>query len=114
MIDTVVETRQAPVAPSAPARRMAHATGRAGRYLTFTLGGEVYALDILEVTEIIEFRDLTVVPMMPSFIRGVINLRGRVLPVVDMAARFGQQRRLGRPPHEHHRRRNRQVGPKIR
>jgi purine-binding chemotaxis protein CheW len=65
------------------------AVGEGGRYLTFTLHGEVYALDILEVTEIIEFRALTVVPMMPPFVRGVINLRGRVLPVVDLAARFG-------------------------
>jgi purine-binding chemotaxis protein CheW len=62
----------------------------AARYLTFTLQGEVYALDIQEITEIIEFRSLTVVPMMPAFIRGVLNLRGRVLPVVDLAARFGQ------------------------
>jgi purine-binding chemotaxis protein CheW len=76
---------------------MARATGggdarasEAARYLTFTLQGEVYALDILEITEIIEFRSLTVVPMMPDFIRGVINLRGRVLPVIDLAARFGQ------------------------
>ena len=60
------------------------------RYLTFALGGEVYALGILDVTEIMQFRTLTVVPMMPSFIRGVINLRGRVVPVVDMAARFGR------------------------
>jgi purine-binding chemotaxis protein CheW len=59
------------------------------RYLTFVLSGEVYALPILDITEIMEFRSLTVVPMMPSFIRGVINLRGRVVPVVDMAARFG-------------------------
>lgn len=59
------------------------------RYLTFVLGGEVYALPILDITEIMEFRQLTVVPMMPAFIRGVINLRGRVVPVVDMAARFG-------------------------
>lgn len=62
----------------------------AARYLTFTLQGELYALDIQEITEIIEFRSLTVVPMMPSFIRGVLNLRGRVLPVIDLAARFGQ------------------------
>jgi len=62
----------------------------AARYLTFTLQGEVYALDIREITEIIEFRSLTVVPMMPAFIRGVLNLRGRVLPVVDLAARFGR------------------------
>jgi purine-binding chemotaxis protein CheW len=61
------------------------------RYLTFTLRDATYAVDIHEVTEIIEFRSLTVVPMMPSFIRGVINLRGRVLPVVDLAARFGQE-----------------------
>jgi purine-binding chemotaxis protein CheW len=60
------------------------------RYLTFVLGGEIYALPILDITEIMEFRSLTVVPMMPSFIRGVINLRGRVVPVVDMAARFGR------------------------
>jgi purine-binding chemotaxis protein CheW len=62
----------------------------AARYLTFTLQGELYALDIHEITEIIEYRSLTVVPMMPEFIRGVLNLRGRVLPVVDLAARFGQ------------------------
>ena len=60
------------------------------RYLTFTLAGDMYALDILDITEIIEFRKLTVVPMMPPFIRGVINLRGRVLPVIDLASRFGQ------------------------
>jgi purine-binding chemotaxis protein CheW len=58
------------------------------RYLTFALGGEVFALPILDITEIMEFRSLTVVPMMPTFIRGVINLRGRVVPVVDLAARF--------------------------
>ena len=62
------------------------------RYLTFVLGGEVYALPILDITEIIEHRNLTVVPMMPSFLRGVINLRGRVVPVVDMAARFSRGR----------------------
>lgn len=65
-------------------------TDTAARYLTFTLQGELYALDIQEITEIIEFRSLTVVPMMPPFIRGVLNLRGRVLPVIDLAARFGQ------------------------
>ncbi len=58
------------------------------RYLTFTLNGEAYALDIFHVTEILEHRHLTVVPMMPDFIRGVINLRGRAVPVVDLAIRF--------------------------
>jgi purine-binding chemotaxis protein CheW len=65
-------------------------SGGAERYLTFALAGEVYALPILDITEIMEFRSLTVVPMMPDFLRGVINLRGRVVPVVDMAARFGR------------------------
>jgi purine-binding chemotaxis protein CheW len=59
------------------------------RYLTFTLNGEAYALDIFHVTEILEHRHLTVVPMMPDFIRGVINLRGRAVPVIDLAVRFG-------------------------
>ena len=60
------------------------------RYLTFRLGGELFALGILDITEIIEYRPLTEVPMMPAFIRGVLNLRGRVVPVVDLAARFGR------------------------
>jgi purine-binding chemotaxis protein CheW len=60
------------------------------RYLTFRLGSEVFALGILDITEIIEHRPLTEVPMMPPFIRGVLNLRGRVVPVVDLAARFGR------------------------
>lgn len=60
------------------------------QYLTFMLGGEVFALGILNIKEIIEFGHLTEVPMMPPFIRGVINLRGRVVPVVDLAARFGR------------------------
>lgn len=65
-------------------------TAGSDRYLTFALGGEMFALPILDVTEIMEYRNLTVVPMMPDFIRGVINLRGRVVPIVDMAARFGR------------------------
>jgi len=59
------------------------------QFLTFTLGDEVYAIDILSIREIIDYGNLTMVPMMPAFIRGVINLRGSVVPVVDLAARFG-------------------------
>lgn len=59
------------------------------QYLTFLLGGEMYAVRILNVKEIIEYGSLTEIPMMPAFIRGVINLRGAVVPVVDLAARFG-------------------------
>jgi len=60
------------------------------QYLTFMLGGEVYAIGILSIKEIIEYGGLTPVPMMPGAIRGVINLRGAVVPVLDLAARFGK------------------------
>lgn len=59
------------------------------QYLTFMLGGEVFAIGILHIKEIIEYGQLTTVPMMPAFIRGVINLRGAVVPVVDLSSRFG-------------------------
>lgn len=61
-----------------------------GQYLTFMLGGETYALGILNIREIIQYGELTEVPMMPKFIRGVINLRGRVVPVIDLSARFNR------------------------
>jgi len=60
------------------------------QYLTFMLGGEVFAIGILAIKEIIEYQGVTVVPMMPAAIRGVINLRGAVVPVMDLSARFGQ------------------------
>lgn len=59
------------------------------QYLTFSLSGEMFAVAILNVKEIIEFGSLTEIPMMPPFIRGVINLRGSVVPVIDLSARFG-------------------------
>jgi purine-binding chemotaxis protein CheW len=59
------------------------------QYLSFVLCGEEYAVNILRVKEIIEYDALTRVPSMPPAVRGVINLRGRVVPVVDLAARFG-------------------------
>lgn len=66
------------------------AASSSAQYLTFSLGGEMFAVGILNVKEIIEYGHLTEVPMMPVFIRGVINLRGAVVPVVDLAARFGR------------------------
>ncbi|MFO0731212.1 MAG: chemotaxis protein CheW [Nitrospiraceae bacterium] len=60
------------------------------QYLTFLLAKETFAIGILRVKEIIEFGALTAVPMMPACVRGVINLRGRVVPVVDLAVRFGR------------------------
>ncbi len=59
------------------------------QYLTFTLGGEMFAVETLSVKEIIEYNQITAVPMMPASIRGVINLRGAVVPVIDLKARFG-------------------------
>ncbi len=59
------------------------------QYLTFSLVGEMFGVGILNVKEIIEYGNLTEIPMMPAFIRGVINLRGAVVPVIDLSARFG-------------------------
>ncbi|MCK9389638.1 MAG: chemotaxis protein CheW [Sulfuritalea sp.] len=61
----------------------------AQQYLTFMLGGEIFAVGILHIKEIIEYGEMTAVPTMPSFIRGVINLRGAVVPVIDLSSRFG-------------------------
>lgn len=62
-----------------------------GKYLTFKLGDEEYGLEILKVREIIKLMDITVVPRTPPFVRGVINLRGKVIPVVDLRKKFGMQ-----------------------
>lgn len=62
------------------------------QYLTFSAKGEMFAIGILNVKEIIEFGAITEIPMMPDFIRGVINLRGAVVPVIDLSARFGGER----------------------
>lgn len=67
----------------------APATARAGKFLTFRLAGEEYGLEILRVTTIIGLMEITAVPQTPAYVRGVINLRGKVIPVVDMRARFG-------------------------
>jgi purine-binding chemotaxis protein CheW len=60
----------------------------ANQYLTFMLDDEVYALDIRQVREVLDFTDITKVPRMPDFMRGVINLRGGVVPVVDLRLKF--------------------------
>ena len=60
------------------------------QFLTFALGGEMFAIEIANIKEIIEYGSLTTVPMMPEFVRGVINLRGRVVPVIDLSVRFGR------------------------
>lgn len=60
------------------------------QYLTFNLGDEVFAMDIRSVREIIQYAAITIVPLMPEFVRGVINLRGAVVPVIDLQSRFGR------------------------
>jgi len=60
------------------------------QYLAFTLGGETFAMDIRFIREVIQYGGITEVPLMPPFIRGVINLRGSVVPVIDLFVRFGR------------------------
>jgi len=62
-----------------------------GKYLTFALASEEYGLEILKVREIIGYIDVTAVPQTPHYIKGVINLRGQVIPVVDLRAKFGME-----------------------
>lgn len=63
---------------------------RMAQYLTFWLGEEVFGMDIRTVREIIQCGPMTSLPLMPAFVRGVINLRGAVVPVIDLQARFGR------------------------
>src|ERR1700759_4745255 len=65
---------------------------KGGKYLTFALGKEEYGLEILKVREIIGYMDITAVPRTPSYVRGVINLRGQVISVVDLRAKFDMDR----------------------
>src|SRR5512140_2583831 len=78
-------TQQAITARGGPS-----AAAQVAQYLTFTLGNEVFAIGILAIKEIIEYSSLTTVPMMPPYVRGVINLRGAVVPVLDLSVRFGK------------------------
>jgi purine-binding chemotaxis protein CheW len=66
---------------------------QADKYLLFNIGDEVYGIAIAHVTEIIEMQKVTEVPDMPIFVKGVINLRGRVNPVIDLRLRFGMPER---------------------
>ena len=62
---------------------------REGKYLTFTLAEEEYGIGILKIKEIIGMMPITTVPQTPEFVKGVINLRGKVIPVIDLRLRFG-------------------------
>ena len=67
------------------------AAAQAGKYLTFSLAQEEYGLEILKVREINGYMDITAVPQTPHHVKGVINLRGQVIPVVDLRAKFGME-----------------------
>lgn len=86
-------TAMTSAAPAASATRAslasAKAAGRGQLYLAFMLGTEIFAIDILRIREIIEYNPPTPVPMMPPSLQGVINVRGAVVPVIDLAVRFG-------------------------
>lgn len=73
---------ETPVASAAP-------TTLAGKYLTFGLGHEEYGLEILKVREIMGLMEITAIPRVPSYVRGVVNIRGQVISVVDLRAKFG-------------------------
>jgi len=76
-------TQQAAVDASAAQRQ------KAGKYLTFVLAEEEYGLEILKVREIIQMMEITAVPRTPAYVKGVINLRGKVIPVVDLRLKMG-------------------------
>jgi purine-binding chemotaxis protein CheW len=89
-MSTPDQTSSKPSAGTQEQLAAAKAAAEPSQYLTFMLGGEVFAIGILTIKEIIEYNSLTEVPMMPQCIRGVINLRGAVVPVMDLSARFGK------------------------
>lgn len=74
--------------PEASQQKTESLTGKEGKYLTFSLSNEEYGIGILKIKEIIGMMPITSVPRTPKFVRGVINLRGKVIPVIDLRIRF--------------------------
>jgi purine-binding chemotaxis protein CheW len=88
-VNTQVNTTNEGAAQGLEAERASLGAQLAGKYMTFKLADEAYGLEIRKVLEIIGLMDITRVPRAEDFIRGVINLRGRVIPVVDLRLKFG-------------------------
>lgn len=90
--EMVSQAEAPPKAPPAGASQKASGEGgdESQQFLTFMLGDEPFVISIRNVKEIIEYGQITPVPMAPPFVRGVMNLRGRVVPVIDLHARFGR------------------------
>jgi purine-binding chemotaxis protein CheW len=78
----------ATLAQSSPSAPPLDPTGRAGKYLLFALGAEEFGTEVLKVREIMGIQDITTVPQVPPYVKGVINLRGKVIPVVDLRLKF--------------------------
>ena len=89
-MNTLVKTETLPKVTAGTAVAAQAAPVEQKQYLTFMLGGEMFSIGILCIREIIWYSNLTEVPMMPACIRGVINLRGAVVPVMDLSSRFGK------------------------
>ena len=90
-MNTELQVAAAPRSPLVAKPGIGDGVATGQPYLAFRLAGEVYAIDILRIREIIEYTPPTTVPMMPPSLRGVINLRGAVVPVIDLAVRFGRE-----------------------
>jgi len=66
-------------------------TAAGGKYLSFVLGGEEYGVEVMKVREIIGFAEVTAVPQTPDYVKGVMNLRGQIIPVIDLKQKFGME-----------------------
>ena len=86
-----METFPTQIASSQGALLPAPADERSGKYLIFHLGEEEFVMRLLNVREILGLQDITVVPQTPSYVKGVINLRGKVTPVIDLRRKFGME-----------------------
>src|ERR1019366_8008692 len=83
---------QATTLPQAsPAMPPLNINKRAGKYLIFHLGREEFGTEVLKVREIMGLQDITTIPQVPTYVKGVINLRGKVIPVIDLRLKFGME-----------------------
>lgn len=80
---------QAQTVEPKPAANAQKSDSRAGKYLAFRLGQEEFAIQVLKVREIMGVQEITAVPQTPNYVKGVINLRGKVIPVIDLRLKFG-------------------------
>lgn len=78
-----------PMSSSSATTSAPSTTALAGKYLTVVLENEAYGLNVLKIREIIRLQKITPVPQLPAYVKGVINLRGRVIPIVDLRVKFG-------------------------